>query len=268
MFAKITFNSNDGTKLVGIIQTPKIETNKCVILCHGFKTDKDEYGIYIKLSDELVKNDYAVFRFDFRAHGESTGIDYEMTIEKEIEDLDSAVNFIISKGYSEVNLLGGSFGGGIVTLYSERNEDKLKRLILWYPLLDYQAALISRGSFRQENYEKALKNGYVKITSKTTAKTFRLSKEVFEQGLRLKPFVKLSNLKLPILFIHGTNDESISYELSIKYSELCQNSEIQVIDGASHGFHDSDKDLKLAIDATINFINNKRKQIIVTDVKE
>jgi len=256
MSGKRLFNSSDGTKLVGLLETPDIKTSKCVILCHGLKTSKDEYGSYIKLSNELVKSGYAVFRFDFRAHGESEGIDYEMTVEKEIEDLDAAYKVVIGDKFSDISLLGGSFGGGVVSLFASRNAGKIKRLVLWYPLIDYDAALIGKGSFGEQHYKSAMQNGYAEIVSKTTGKIFRLGKGVFEEGLGLKPYQELSNLDIPILFVHGTEDNSIDYKLSDKYSKLCKNSTLEIIEGGTHGFHDSHKDLNHAIKTTVNFLNN------------
>jgi len=249
---KLTFSSKDGTKLVGILETSHESTDACVILCHGFRSGKDDCGHLVRAA-KIISNGYAVFRFDFRAHGESEGIDYEMTIEKEVEDLTAAVELVESKGYKNIILLGSSFGGGVASVYTVRNESKIKKLILWYALIDYDI-FFSSGSFGEKIREEAFKNGYAEIVSKTTGKIFRLGKCVFEEAAKLNIGKDLRKLNIPILFVHGTNDESVTYESSEKHSKFCKNARLETIVNGKHGFRDSEEGLNQAIKATVEFI--------------
>lgn len=51
----VKYNSKDGTQLVGLLNNSK-NTKNCVVMCHGLKTDKEEYGTFTYLSEFLQKS--------------------------------------------------------------------------------------------------------------------------------------------------------------------------------------------------------------------
>src|SRR6266498_4136241 len=123
---KVTFQTKDGLQLVGIWHLPKKPIKKAIILAHGITVDKDEYGTFVTLTEQLCTHGFAVFRFDFRGHGESKGESINMTVTGELKDLAAAVEEVLLKGYQEIGLLGMSFGGGIATLYSSEQKKFIK----------------------------------------------------------------------------------------------------------------------------------------------
>ena len=69
-------------------------------MCHGLKTDREEYGDFTELSKILLDNGYDSFRFDFRAHGKSEGKDIEMTMDGLKKDLEATLYLVQNEGYS------------------------------------------------------------------------------------------------------------------------------------------------------------------------
>ncbi len=136
MSEKIYYLNDQNKKLCGIINN--VNNKKIVIMCHGIRGNKDECGSFVILEQELQKNGFSSFRFDFNGHGESEGRDYEMTISNEIADIESTVKILIEKGFAEIILLGGSFGAGIVSLFPFEKYNCIKGLVLWYGALDYE----------------------------------------------------------------------------------------------------------------------------------
>ena len=100
---KIYYETTNNIKLCGIITESEIK-DKIVIMCHGIRGNKDECGAFTLLSKRLLENGYSSFRFDFNGHGESEGKDLDMTITKEINDLESTVKMLEQKGYKEFTL--------------------------------------------------------------------------------------------------------------------------------------------------------------------
>ena len=241
-------------KLCGIL-TNSDKTDKIVIMCHGIRGNKDECGAFIKLSEKLLKIGYSSFRFDFNGHGESDGLDKDMTITKEISDLETTVNMLQEKGYKEIVLLGGSFGAGIVSLFPFKKYNNVKAIVLWYGCLDYDYARFGN-LFTEENMKQAEKNGYYISKSMNTGEEFKFGLELFKETYQYKPYESLKECNLPILFVHGDKDSVLPFKLSETVSKQCSNSIFKLIKNGEHTFMNSNTAINEAIDVTINFIKN------------
>lgn len=252
---KIFYNNSNNIKLCGILNKSN-KSNKIVIMCHGIRGNKDECGAFILLSDKLLEIGYCSFRFDFDGHGESDGQDIDMTITKEINDLESTVKMLEEKGYKEIILLGGSFGASIVSLFPFEKYDNVKSIVLWYGCLDYDYARYGN-LFTEENMKIAEKDGYYSSISMNTGKEFKFGLELFKETYKYKPYEKLIKCNLPKLLVHGEIDTVLPYKLSEEVSEKCNNSTFKLIKNGEHTFMNSDDAINEAIEVTIDFIKNK-----------
>ena len=250
---KIYYESSNN-KLCGIL-TKSDKTGMIVIMCHGIRGNKDECGAFIKLSEDLLKIGYSSFRFDFNGHGESGGLDKDMTITKEIRDLETTVDMLQEKGYSKFILLGGSFGAGIVSLFPFNKYNCVKAIVLWYGCLDYNYARFGN-LFTEENKKEAELNGYYTSRSMNTGKEFKFGLELFNETYKYKPYENLKACNLPKLFVHGDKDSVLQYGLSEGVSNNCTNALFKLIKGGEHTFMNSDESINEAIDVTIEFIKN------------
>jgi len=105
-FAVVT---DDGVRLVGRAYGPK-ETETALVICHGFTgTHRNPSLVDLcrRLSDE-----FAVFSFDFRGHGESEGI--STLGDREVLDVQAVVEEARNRGFRRVVSIGASMGGGAV----------------------------------------------------------------------------------------------------------------------------------------------------------
>lgn len=251
MEEKICIDSTDNIKLCALISN--ISSDKVVLLCHGIRGDKDERGSFVKLAKAIQEEGYSTIRIDFRAHGESTGIDYETTISKEIEDIESTIEFLKSKGYKEIIVLGASFGASIVSLVDYSKFNEVKALILWYGALDNYNVLRTDNFLSERNKEIALRDGFYKSYNKA-GRLFRFGISLFEEINIYKPKDKIQTINLPKLFVHGLADETVPYKVSVEVHSKCINSKLELIENGSHTFDTDNKALKDAIDKTVDFI--------------
>ena len=253
MRKNIAFSSSDGLKLAGVWDLPDKPTTKAIVLAHGITVDKDENGIFIELAKRLVNEGFAVFRFDFRGHGESEGKSIDLTISGELRDLEAAMREVKSKKYQEIGLLGASVGGGTCALYTSAHEQEITCLCLWNPALNYDHTFLNPTSpWIRKQKEHMVKDIQEKSWTTLGSRKFVIGKALFDDMAKLKPFEALKHITVPTLILHGTKDTKVSYEDSKEYVHLLTNGKLIILEGAEHGFH-RDWETKRALDETASF---------------
>ncbi|OGK34230.1 hypothetical protein A3F57_06325 [Candidatus Roizmanbacteria bacterium RIFCSPHIGHO2_12_FULL_36_11] len=251
---KIFFKSKDGQKLCGIWHIPSKPTTKAVVLAHGMTVDKDEEGIFIELAELLKKNGYAVFRFDFRGHGESEGKSIDTTITGEMADVEAAVKEVKLHEYKEIGLLGASVGGGTATLYAEKNQRRLRCFCLWNPALNFDHTFLDPITSWLKNRHKEMMNdlktkGWTMVGS--SKKVY--GRKMFEEMAKFTPYKALRNISLPTVIIHGTKDKYVPYEDAKTYVKYLKNGKLITLKNGEHGFQEKVEDRKKAKQETLKF---------------
>lgn len=254
----INYNSIDGTRLSGTLMRKQNKNKSCIIMCHGLKTDREEYGDFSKLSQTLLENGYDTFRFDFRAHGKSEGKDIEMTIDGLKKDLEATLWLIQNEGYSQLGILGASFEASILSLINYAYFPQVKKLIVYSGSIDNSNGN-PKGSLGILNYKKALTDGSVDIKSKTTEKIMTLSKTFMKETRELKPEEKIKKINIPILFLQGTEDKTTPYKVNKNIAEQCKEAYFVTIEGASHGLH-RQNDREVAVQYILKFLQMEKSQ--------
>ena len=230
---EINIKSTDDIMLNALLSEVSKE-KKIVILCHGINSNKNECEMFINLTSKLRENKINSLRFDFRTHGKSTGNDFEMTPTKEVEDIESVLNYGIDLGYQKIIILGASFGASIVSLLDYNRYEEVEAIINWYGAIDYLNSSVNYWS--KENRKIANEKGYVEIKSERTGRRRKIGKNCMDEIYSLKPYEVLSKIELPILFVHGLEDKMVPYQISLKASKKCKNATIELIENAGHGF--------------------------------
>ena len=242
---KIYFPTYNNLKLCGLLNI--VNSNKeIVIICHARTSSKDSRPTTM-LANELTNNKINNFRFDFISCGESDGEYTEYTVSNMIRNLHDALDLLKDKySFESFILIGCSMGGRIVSNV-DLNKYSVKKIILWYPALDYGRGLINIPS-KKERIAK--RDGFYPIEN-----GWKLSYQYFKDERNYKTYRLLQKIDIPLLFVHGTKDPYVPYKSSVNTSKRCKNAKILLIDGADHGFH-RDEHMKEALDATLNFIND------------
>lgn len=178
-----------------------------------------------------------------------------MTISKEISDLKNTIKMLDEKGYKEFVLLGESFGAGIISLFSYKEFESIKGIVLWYGALNYD--FIKYGTlFLEENKKTALKNGFYISKRMNSGKEFKFGTELFNEVYKFKPFEELKKCNLPKLFVHGKIDSAVPYRLSKEVAEMCINAKFELIENGEHTFQNEKEALEKAVEVTLNFIKD------------
>ncbi len=227
---KITFKNSRGLSLVGNFYYSK--SKSIVILSHALANDKSERGKLDAVAEKLNGSGFGVLAFDFSGCGESD--DDTLTIEKEVDDLKSAIDFVKSKGYKKIGLFGHSIGA-LVSLRCYSSE--IKTMVLWSPITNkvkYKwEDKLSKGQLEELNE----KGYYTRTRTNAVRLVYHIDKKMLRERELVNQKELLSGVSCPVLIIQGTNDLSVPIvdsENAIKL--LSKDSNLEIVVGADHDF--------------------------------
>ena len=139
-------NETEGNLLAGTIATPKNFNKKSPILvmitgsgAQDRNEEMFEHKPFLVISDDLAKKGIATLRLDDRGIGGSEKGKENATSADFATDINSAVNYLMKKGYKNIGLIGHSEGGMIAPMVANKNKN-VKFLVLLaapgIPILD------------------------------------------------------------------------------------------------------------------------------------
>ncbi|MDR0755268.1 MAG: lysophospholipase [Prevotellaceae bacterium] len=156
----VTFtNEKENFTLAGTLTLPSREgTFPAAVLITGSGTQNRNEEImghkpFLVLADHLTRNGIAVLRFDDRGAGESKGYNPDATTENFADDVEAAVNYLLSRNEidkTKTGLIGHSEGGIIAPMLAAKSNDIAFIVLLAGPgiqgkdLLLMQTALIAK----------------------------------------------------------------------------------------------------------------------------
>lgn len=225
----VSFRDSAGREVSAVLLSPTVPTTKIVILCHGFMGYKDSWTNRA-LSEELARRQIATLRFDFFGHGRSEGDLHNLLLSTLIEQTQSAMALMRGHGFTQIALLGSSFGGLVATLVAAK-EPSVAALALRCPVGDFPALL--RRRFGRVAIELWRRLGHVPESIAPIPVRYAF----FEDCLRHDTGRAASQLRVPTIIVHGDQDEVIPVSQA---QELCAHipaeKALHVIPGADHRF--------------------------------
>ncbi|MCB0537680.1 MAG: alpha/beta hydrolase [Bacteroidetes bacterium] len=281
-FSELEFKKNDeDISFFGTLIEPKTNYDKIVVIVNG--TGPHTRYAHNYLTDSLLKNNIAVFRFDKRGIGKSQG-KYNNQPTTYINDL----FFILSEfekkfKNKKIGLIGHSLGG-IATIGAIQKGANVDFLVQWAtPVGNFgdfiKFQLKTRNSDKeleeqfktknidqiwkllflvqstvQENKDKDYINIYKSVEKRAKEKGYK--EKQFRRFLANPDNMDLmkynfdtayKNLKIPTLYIIGSKDSFVDAEKSKETIESYKNSNITFImfDGLNHYLTDSGKITKM-----------------------
>jgi len=191
---KIVLVTEDGIKIAGwFLSESSAEKRPAIVVLHGYPADK---GDTLFLAKQLYE-EFDILLIDFRYFGESKG-SYTTLGAKEQFDLKAAVDFIESRGYEKIGVLGFSLGGAVGILHAA--EDSRIGAVASY------ASFADLKILGEEAYNSLF------ILKKPLVELISLWSHMF-YGINIKavsPKSAAVKLKIPVFIIHTKQDEQIS----------------------------------------------------------
>ncbi len=224
---------HNGMVLRGMEHIPSGEKLPAVILFHGFTGTKLEpHRLFLKISRALEEKGIACFRFDFLGSGESDGDFENMTVLNELSEARTVFDYV--KGHravdeNSITLLGLSMGGLVASLLAGELNEQIDKLILMAP-----AGTMSRLA---AEYSGAAP--FIEEIDAYDLGGNAVGKRFIEELSTIDVWKIAAGYQKKVLLIHGTQDETVPFEVSSLYIEKCykNNALFYPIEGAGHTFN-------------------------------
>jgi acylglycerol lipase len=224
-----------------------------VVIVHGYA---EHSGRYQWAALQLVDRGFAVYTFDLRGHGKSSGA--RNIVRSYDECLTDLATFIQQVKLKEPNqplfLFGHSFGGTIAALFAIRSQSLLNGLVLSsaffganrhismltlqlimlighllprFPTLFLDSQTLSRDLDVVAIYEADLLVGRGRMPARTLSEMLKATAEIQS---------RTNEIELPLLILHGTEDCLVSMEGSKSFylSVGSKDKSIELYDGFYH----------------------------------
>lgn len=247
-----------------------------IIFCHGYKGFKD-WGAWDLMAKVFANAGFFFIKFNFSHNGGTVEqpIDFNdleafgnNNYTKELDDLETIIDWISSindykkeANTNNINLIGHSRAGGIVTIKAEE-ENRIKKVVSLAGVSCFEKRTATIGNLEQWKKDgvKFVLNGR---TKQQMPHYYQFYEDFIANKKRLTIKRAVSNLKIPYLIIHGSGDTSVLIDEAYELHKWNSNSEILIIENANHVFEASHpwnkkelpKNLKDTADKIIKFLN-------------
>ncbi|MDP1808438.1 MAG: alpha/beta fold hydrolase [Actinomycetota bacterium] len=136
---EVRFKNQAGITLAGRLELPELGAPPfpAVVFAHGFDSGKDSPRGQA-VADRLRAIGLATFLIDFTGHGDSQGVKSDATIERQVDDLRSAIDYVVDADDIDPDAVGvnGASSGGLVALMEALADARVKALVLRGPRTD------------------------------------------------------------------------------------------------------------------------------------
>lgn len=228
----ISFTGSSGIVTTGIFAQPASPTNRAVILCHGFPSDKNS-RTNRRLTELLIPKSMATLRFDWDGMGDSPEPLAHFSIKKCEEQLDAAVRVLTERSMNALGLIGSSFGGFMAILSAPRYP-QLQALGLKCPVVDFPEVL--RLKFGAEGMERWKRTDHIPDILGGD-QPIPLPYSFFEECLTYNGYLSASRIQAPTLIVYGDQDDIIpAHQIDRLLASLNVPKHVQLIPGANHQF--------------------------------
>ena len=220
------FVSYDGLTLYGNYRKPDNRIRAAILLVHPITANRNFYN---DEADFYAKHGIATLRFDYRCHGVDQTPLQEMSLCGIVNDIEAAFSHLeqlVGDSVQARYLMGTSYSGGLTAYWAFHNAERLTRLFLWAPVINYEDDLTHDAG----DWVKSLQEyGYVNYPSGR-----RLGRALANEMKYINGIQALSSPKVPVLIFHGDKDDNVPIASSQQYCKPNGDCELFVVKGGGH----------------------------------
>lgn len=254
MIMDFNIKLSNGQLLRGMIQSPGENTKAVIILVHGLG---EHIQRYVYWADLFKKEGIAFLGVDLPGHGRSEGRRGNIRSYRRLEEMIDILIKSCSQTFPgcPVYIYGHSLGGGIVLNYLLRKNPKVKGAIVTSPFLRlafeppkiklFIASVMKNllpGLIQPSGLNTSHLSHDMEVVEKYKNDPLvhgKISVSLFTESVAAAKYSlkHASELKVPTLILHGSDDMILSPEGSREFAAKTSMAELKIWEGGYHELH-------------------------------
>ena len=245
--------NSSGKNLAVVIHKPETKTEKLAIICPGFLDTKNYAGLTI-LANELSNRGYTAVRFDPTGTWQSEGSISEYLTTQYLQDVKSIIDYMMKEGnYTDILLCGHSMGGYISMLYASQD----KRISTVVDIMGpYSINMIGQNSRLDEWKNNGFRKSTRDIPNSIEIKEFKVPYSFAEDRLKYNVLDVIQKVKIPILFIAGEKDTTVTPEqIKTIFDKANEPKKMVVVPEIGHSYRHNTSEIENVNKVVVDFLN-------------
>jgi len=227
---KVIIPNKYGENLVGVLH--ETESPEIVILCHGFRSTKEE-NTMVNLAVALENERISAFRFDFAGNGESEGSFEYGNYRREADDLHAVIQHFSGANRIISAILGHSKGGNVVLVYASKYHD-IHTVVNVSGRYDLTKGIEER--LGKDFMQRIKEDGFFDVKDKKGSVDYRVTEESLMDRLSTNMHEACLQIdkECRVLTVHGSADEVIPVQDALEFAKIIPNHKLHITEGANH----------------------------------
>ncbi|MEN6544214.1 alpha/beta hydrolase [Parvibaculum sp.] len=214
----------DGETLAYRIETPATPAGPTgVTWLGGFKSDMTgtKAGALAEWARQARRN---FLRFDYFAHGSSSGDFSKATIGRWRDDALAAID-ALAEGPQV--LVGSSMGGWMALLAALARPERVKALVLIAPAPDFTEELMWK-NFSDEVREILMRDGIYRRPSEYDEEPYEITMNLIEEGRNHLLLDKPIPIRVPVRILQGMADADVPWKHAMRLVEALESNDVAI----------------------------------------
>ncbi|MGI6513830.1 MAG: alpha/beta hydrolase [Syntrophomonadaceae bacterium] len=227
---KYYITNQEGSRLACLLFLPAGKPRFQLVVAHGFRGAKENSGRIYGFAKKVTALGGSLTAFDFAGSGESEGSFSDMTLSRQVGDLQAVIGHVLDRDKSPLILLGRSFGGSTVLVTAAR-EPRVTALVLWSA-----PVFLTETFFKVKPHELFLPGEPLQLADEKGPFTLNPG---FAQDLLQHNFTEYLRAigNKPMLVIHGEKDTDVDPRNARFLGEQALGEvEVHIVPEADHRF--------------------------------
>ena len=223
-YENVTLHTEDNISLDSWFVPSVSETNRSIIVLHGYPYDKGNAFPTAK----FLAEEFNLLFFDFRYFGRSEGSHTSIGF-NERKDVAAAVKYLRERNQTKIGLFGFSLGGAVGLMEAESSN------------VD---AVVSDSSFASlDSMISQTYSPFLIFSPLFEALTKAMAKIILGiDTASISPENSVTSLNRPLVVIHSSEDPEIGVENAYRLKDANPEIELWIIDQKKHGFAYPDRE--------------------------